>query len=124
MEGRKRVTEYGTLRLPWNTTLSSPPIRLQEGEYEVVLVTKGTSAEGASALLRVYWGEGNLVGQFYAPQDYEETKLPLVLDAEEEASLIVAFVNDAAERDETGEIVADRNTSIQSIAIEPVSSPP
>jgi hypothetical protein len=124
MEGRKRITEDGTLRLPWNTMLSSPLIRLEAGEYEVVLVTKGTVAEGASALLRVYWGEGNLIGEFYAPEDYEETKLPVVLDAEEEASLIVAFVNDGAERNEAGEIVADRNASIQSIAIEPVGSPP
>jgi hypothetical protein len=124
LEGRKRITADGSLRLPWSTALRSPPIHLGKGEYEVALVTKGTAVKGVNALFRVHFGEGCFVGEFYSEEDFQETRLAFEVVEEEEASLIVSFVNDGAERNQKGEIIADRNAWIQSIVIQRVDVQP
>jgi hypothetical protein len=124
LEGKKRITADGSLRLPWNTALRSPPILLDKGEYEAVLVTKGTEVKGTNALFRVHFGEKKPVGEFYSQGSFQETRLAFEVIEDEEASLIVAFVNDGAERNDKGEIIADRNAWIRSMAIVRVSNPP
>jgi hypothetical protein len=124
MEGRAKFTADGSLRLPWNTFLRSPPIFLDEGTYEAALVTKGTEAKGEKALFKVYLGEENQVGTFFSQEAYRETRLTFQVAEEVEASLIVAFVNDAVERDAAGNVVADRNAWIQSITIYRISGKP
>jgi hypothetical protein len=118
LKGKRRITADGSLRLPWNTALRSPSIHLEKGEYEALLVTKGTAVKGVNALFRVHFGEGNLVGEFYSQEGFQETRLAFEVVEDEEASLIVSFVNDAAERNQKGEIIADRNAWIQSIVIQ------
>ena len=121
LEGRKRVTADGTLRLPWNTTLRSPPVLLRKGDYEVVLVTKGTEIAGENAQFRVTFGEENLVGEFYSQENFQETTLAFEVIEDQEASLILAFVNDGAERNDQGEIIANRDAWIQSILLQRVN---
>ncbi|MEM3036360.1 MAG: glycosyltransferase family 39 protein [Thermoplasmata archaeon] len=113
MEGKILERNDQVLSTYWNVNLKSPPIKLKEGKYALLLKAKGSKADNEFTRLRIYSDNMKFDKEyFYLNNQFDYYDTEFEIDKEREISFNISFDNDIRLNDKE-----DRNLWLKKIMI-------